>query len=171
MKTLFLPILTSSPMLYDFNQESSQSDWKVIDDVVMGGRSSSQFFRDAAGNGVFEGKVSLENGGGFSSVHHLLKTKVGSATQVRITLRGDGKNYQFRIKAASIDKHSYISEFSTTGEWQEIDIVLSSMYPAFRGRKLAIPNYDSDQISELAFLIGNKKPENFRLVISKIELI
>ena len=157
-------------MLYDFNQKSSQSDWKVVDDVVMGGRSSSRFFIDEAGNGVFEGKVSLENNGGFCSVRHLLNAKVGNASKVRITLKGDGKNYQFRIKATSFDRHSYISEFNTTGDWQELEVPLSSMYPAFRGRKLAIPNYDSDQISEIACLIGNKKPESFRLEISKIEL-
>lgn len=158
-------------MLYDFNSNSTKSDWQVVDDVVMGGRSDGAFSINEAGNGIFQGKVSLENNGGFSSLRHSLNAKVGNHTKVRITLKGDGKGYQFRIKSSPYDRHSYISEFQTTGDWQEVVIPLSSMYPAFRGRKLTIPNFNSDQISELAFLIGNKKPESFRLEISKIELI
>jgi hypothetical protein len=158
-------------MLYDFNSNSTKSDWQVVDDVVMGGRSDGGFAINEAGNGIFQGKVSLENNGGFSSLRHSLNAKVGNNTKVSITLKGDGKGYQFRIKSSNDDRHSYISEFETTGDWEEIEILLSSMYPAFRGRKLSIPYFNSDQISELAFLIGNKKPETFRLEISKIELI
>jgi hypothetical protein len=161
----------TSIVLYNFNQDSSKSDWQVVDDVVMGGRSDGGFFINESGNGVFQGKVSLENNGGFSSLRHSLNAKVGTNTKVKITLKGDGKSYQFRVKSSLYERHSYISEFQTTGEWQEIVIPLSAMYPAFRGRKLEIPNFNSDQISELAFLIGNKKPETFRLEISKIELI
>lgn len=158
-------------MLYDFNFNSTKSDWQVVDDVVMGGRSDGGFAINEAGHGIFQGKVSLENNGGFSSLRHSLNAKVGNNTKVSITLKGDGKVYQFRIKSSLNDRHSYISEFQTTGDWQEVVIPLSSMYPAFRGRKLTIPNFNSDQISEIAFLIGNKKPESFRLEISKIELI
>lgn len=160
-----------SLMLYDFSQNSSKSDWQIVDDVVMGGRSDGNFSINEAGNGLFEGKVSLENNGGFSSLRHDLNAKVGNNTKVKITLKGDGKTYQFRIKSSYYERHSYIAEFQTTGDWQEIVIPLSSMYPAFRGRKLSIPNFNSDQIREIAFLIGNKKPESFRLEISKIELI
>lgn len=160
-----------SLMLYDFSQNSSKSDWQIVDDVVMGGRSDGNFSINEWGNGLFEGKVSLENNGGFSSLRHDLSAIVGNNTKVKITLKGDGKAYQFRIKSSYYERHSYIAEFQTTGNWQEIVIPLSSMYPAFRGRKLSIPNFNSDQIREIAFLIGNKKPESFRLEISKIELI
>ena len=158
-------------MLYDFSQNSLKSDWQIVDDVVMGGRSEGKFSINEEGNGIFQGKVSLENNGGFSSLRHSLNAKVGNNTKVRITLKGDGKAYQFRIKSSPYDRHSYISEFQTTGVWQEVVIPLSAMYPAFRGRKLEISNFNSAQISELALLIGNKEAENFRLEISKIELI
>lgn len=158
-------------MLYDFSVNSSRLDWQVVDDVVMGGRSNGEFFLNDKGFGVFQGNVSLENNGGFSSIRHSLQVKVTHQTKVKITLRGDGKTYQFRIRPSNFERHSFISEFQTTGEWEEVEIELSSMYPAFRGRKLNIPNFNSDQISEIVFLIGNKKQEKFRLEISKIELI
>ena len=44
------------------------------------------------------------------------------------------------------------------------------MYPAFRGRNLNMGNFSSETIEELAFLIGNKKKEYFKLEIDKIYL-
>jgi hypothetical protein len=44
------------------------------------------------------------------------------------------------------------------------------MYPAFRGRKLNIGNFNADTIEQLAFLIGNKKNEKFQLLIKGIYL-
>ena len=162
--------MSSSLILYNFDKNSSSSDWRVVDDVVMGGRSDGSFKINDAGNGVFEGSVSLENNGGFSSVRHRKNFQINFKKSIRIHLKGDGSNYQFRIKANSSDSHSYIAEFPTNGEWETIEIQLSAMYPAFRGRKLSIPNFDQDQIEEIAFLIGNKKAQEFKLEIKSIEL-
>ena len=41
--------------------------WSVVNDTVMGGRSSAQMSKAEEG-WVFEGRVSLENNGGFASV-------------------------------------------------------------------------------------------------------
>ena len=67
-------------------------------------------------------------------------------------------------------RHSFITVFETNGAWQTIIIKLSEMYPAFRGRKLSIGNFSSKNIEEIAFLIGNKKEEHFKLEIDKIYL-
>lgn len=158
-------------MLYQFNQNSAASDWEIVDDVVMGGKSTGKFHINEAGNGVFEGNVSLENNGGFSSLKHKESFQLHVENTIKINLKGDGKNYQFRVKANSSDRHSYIAVFPTSGEWEEIEVKLSEMYPAFRGQKLTISNFDQDQIQELAFLIGNKKEEHFHLEIKTIEFL
>jgi NADH dehydrogenase [ubiquinone] 1 alpha subcomplex assembly factor 1 len=44
------------------------------------------------------------------------------------------------------------------------------MYPAFRGRALSIGNFGSESIEEIAFLIGNKTAENFKLEIDTMYL-
>ena len=87
-----------------------------------------------------------------------------------IRLKGDGKDYQFRVKPNAGNYFSYILPFSTSGEWEEVLIPLKDMYPSFRGRKLDQPNFHEDRIEELNFLIANKKNENFKLIIDKIEL-
>ena len=158
-------------LIFDFNKNSNIKDWVIVDDVVMGGRSSGTFGLNSEGHGVFKGTISLENNGGFSSVRYRFpKMELKECTKISIKLMGDGKDYQFRIKSSSGDYYSYVFTFSTTGEWEQIEIPLKDMYPAFRGRKLDQPNFSKDHIEEVAFLIGNKKREEFKLLLDKIEL-
>ncbi len=163
--------MSTSIILYQFDKNSSNSDWRIVDDVVMGGRSSGEFYINESGQGVFAGYISLENNGGFSSVRHKETFQIRSQKNIKIRLKGDGSNFQFRVKVNSSDRHSYIAEFKTSGEWEIIEIRLADMYPAFRGQKLSISNFDKEQIEELAFLIGNKKEQKFHLEIKSIELL
>lgn len=172
MKALIILFLMSSNfILYQFDKNSPATDWRIVDDGVMGGKSSGDFYINESGNGVFEGFVSLDNNGGFSSVRYRETFQIQSQSTIKIHLKGDGSNYQFRVKANSSDRHSYIADFSTSGEWETIKVNLSDMYPAYRGTKLSIPNFDKDRIEQLAFLIGNKKEQEFRLEIKSIELV
>ena len=158
-------------IIIDFNTQTDIHDWLVTDDVVMGGVSSGTFKLNNEGFGVFSGSVSLENNGGFSLVRYPFeKITVTGYSKITIKLRGDGKSYQFRMKSNSADSYSYISTFSTSVEWQEIEIPIKDMYPSFRGRKLDQPNFSNDYIEEIGFLIGNKKAEKFILLLDKIEL-
>lgn len=162
----------SSKTIYDFKQKSNIQEWTVVDDVVMGGNSTGTFGLDKDSFGAFEGKISLENSGGFSSVRYRFsKIQVKEYSKIRVRLKGDGKEYQLRIKSHQEDSHSYIAHFTTSGRWEEIEIPLKQMYPSFRGRKLNLPNFFSDHIEEVAFLIGNKTKENFKFLIDRIELI
>jgi NADH dehydrogenase [ubiquinone] 1 alpha subcomplex assembly factor 1 len=68
------------------------------------------------------------------------------------------------------DRHSYISYFETSGEWQQIEIPLNKMFASFRGQKLNIPDFAAETIAEISVLIGNETAESFALEISKIEL-
>ena len=161
----------SSHIIFDFNKNSSISNWIVVDDVVMGGKSNGNFQLNKDGKGVFSGKISLDNNGGFSSVRYgFYKLNIEKFKSIVLKIKGDGKNYQFRIKHKSSDYASYITSFSSSGEWQEIEIPLISMYPSFRGRKLDEPNFFHKSIEEVTFLIANKKNEEFILLIDKIEL-
>ena len=158
-------------VIFDFKDESDISDWEIVNDVVMGGRSSSKFYLNEQGNGVFKGKVSLENNGGFSAVRFRFnQKKIADYKKVSIRLKGDGKRYQFRVKTNKNDQQAYVSYFETTFEWQTIEIILSALEPTFRGRKLNMPNFPAEELEEVGFMIGNKVNENFELVIDKIVL-
>ena len=158
-------------IIFDFNTQSDISNWNNINDVVMGGKSNSTFALNDAGFGVFSGRVSLENNGGFSMVQFNFETKnVSNFTKVCLRIKGDGKTYQFRIKSKASDKHSYIAAFKSEADWTTIEIAFNSMYPAFRGKTLNMPNYEGNHMQQIAFLIGNKKEESFTLVIDSIVL-
>jgi NADH dehydrogenase [ubiquinone] 1 alpha subcomplex assembly factor 1 len=167
MKPTILLLLTfmNTTLIFDFNKNSSNNNWEIINDGVMGGLSQGRFSIDNEGNGVFEGAISLENNGGFSSLRHAFKK-----INVSIRLKGDKKAYQFRIKDKNASYFSYITTFETSGDWQTIDIKLTDLYPSYRGRKLNLPNFSSDSFEEIVFLIGNKKNESFKLLLDKIEL-
>lgn len=158
-------------LLFDFSSTDDWSGWEVENDVVMGGNSSSKLERSVDGNAVFKGRVSLENNGGFASVqYHFAPINTKGYEKAVILLKGDGKEYQFRIKPNLKEKASYVYTIQTTGDWETVRIPLHKMEPVYRGRKMNIPNFSDGEIQEVRFLIGNKKAEDFRLEIDKIEL-
>lgn len=153
----------------DFSEQHDLSPWEIQNDTVMGGLSHSKLVCNEAGNGVFKGKVSLENNGGFAMVQYYGKPwNVSEYSKVLIRVKGDGKRYQFRIKNQRNDRHSYIQYFETNGKWQTISISLDKLTPWFRGKKLDQSNFKGDCIEGIAFLIGNGKDEDFSLEIDKI---
>jgi len=163
--------MLQSMTIFNFTKDSDISNWKILDDVVMGGRSNGDFIINEEGHGKFIGEISLKNNGGFSSLRYNFKTKTtADYSKFVIKIKGDGKPYQFRVKDQQNNRHSYIYEFNTTENWQTIEIPFSEMYAAYRGRKLDIPNFEGNQMEEIAFLFGNKKEENFKLLIDNISL-
>ena len=166
---VFLSSIMKTMILFNFSGSSDLAGWQVVNDNVMGGLSQSSFIINENENAVFKGSVSLDNNGGFCSVQTSFdQINVKEFQKINIRLKGDGKIYQFRIKSKRTDYHSFIAYFQTTGEWQETEIILKDMYPGYRGRKLDMPDFSDETIEEIAFLIGNKKEENFELEISQI---
>ena len=164
-------LTTQMQTLYDFNANSEPRSWKVVNDGVMGGLSRGKLTLTPEGIGRFAGTISLENNGGFSSMRHALPTlRIETQSAIHLKIRGDGKRYQFRIKSNRRDYYSYTSSFQTNGEWQEIVLPLTSFTPIFRGRKLALPDFDRGQLEEISILFGNKRAEDFTLELDRIWL-
>ena len=162
---------TEAKLIYKFSSDAPSSDWTVVDDVVMGGQSEGAFQINDNGHGVFSGKVSLANNGGFSSIRHNPESILTEHYQiVAIRLKGDGSTYQLRLKSDAEDMASYVHSFETNGEWEIIELPLKGFYPSFRGTRLNRPNFSADQIEEIAILIGNKVSQNFELEMDYIQL-
>jgi hypothetical protein len=161
----------SFKILHDFNKNDDLSDWMIVNDGVMGGLSEGSISINEDGHGVFSGYISLDNNGGFSSLRKRFEPiKVESFQKLIIRIKGDGKRYQLRLKSDVFDTLSYITYFDTSGYWEEIEFQMTTFYPSFRGRKLAMDNYPKIKMEELAFLIGNKTEEVFQLQIDVIKL-
>jgi len=167
-----IPATCDTPItLFHFTKGVNIKNWRIVNDDVMGGISTSSFKLNKEGHGVFQGKVSTENNGGFASVRYIMdEIAIKESTTIRIKVKGDGKNYQFRLKNKNSDYFSYATTFSTNGEWQIVELKLKNFYASFRGRKLDIPNFDKSEIGQAAFLIANGEDQTFKLEIDKIEL-
>jgi NADH dehydrogenase [ubiquinone] 1 alpha subcomplex assembly factor 1 len=91
-------------------------------------------------------------------------------SKIILRVKGDGKQYQLRLKSNESQRYSYVQVFRTNTQEQEIILPLTGFYPTFRGRKLNFGNFSANQIKEIAILIGNKKDEDFSLEIIKIAI-
>lgn len=150
--------------IYTFSENSNIKDWRIVNDGVMGGISSSSLQITKEGHGHFSGKVSLENNGGFASVQlntNMPITKNHSYIVLRI--KGDGKKYEFRIKENPLQPEAYVQPLATSGVWESIRLNIADFYPQYRGRKLNIGNFKGETIQQISFLIANKKEEKFDL--------
>ena len=85
--------------LFRFDAAGSVADFSPIDDRVMGGRSASRLRHDPAGHAVFEGEVSLADGGGFASVRSR-PLPLGDAQAVTLSHRGARRRQALQAQPA-----------------------------------------------------------------------
>ena len=166
---------SSAMMLYSFPKQG-KGKWRVQDDVVMGGQSDSQLKMTENNYAHFSGRVSLENNGGFCSIHQIVSTnpyKIPNKTEAfSLLLKGDGKDYNFRVRTPN-GRHSYGFSFPTkgNGKWETISIPFDEMKAKYHGEPINVPNYAGENVVEMQLLIGNNKKEAFEILIESIKVI
>ena len=116
--------MVEAKIIYDFSNVEDLDGWYVVDDGVMGGRSKGKLKVENGDTGVFSGKISLENYGGFSSIRYYTgELNVKKNKYVTVILSGDNKYYQLRIRSSRNDRHVYTKKFFAKDGWQEIRAV------------------------------------------------
>ncbi len=163
---------SSGVILYNFT-EQGKGKWRIQNDVVMGGRSDSQLKMTDDNHAHFSGRVSLENDGGFCSIHQTVEkdpyeiAEKSEAFELRV--KADGKDYDFRVRTPK-GRHSYASSFSTKGgdPWETISIPFDKMEATYHGEPVDVPNYAGENVVEMQLLIGNGKEETFEILIESI---
>lgn len=127
-------------VIFDFSQATNPANqaWGALDDVVMGGVSSSSLqFQDAAA--LFTGMVSTANSGGFASVrtrNFEPPLNLSSYSGIELQVRGDGQRYKFLIRDEdSWDSLAYAYSFDTVpNQWISVRIPFNLMTPVFRAK-------------------------------------
>ncbi len=160
-------------LLFDFADPAAVRGWASIDDRVMGGRSASRLRHDPAGHAVFEGVVSLAQGGGFASVRSpaLAGTHAG-ARFCEIEVRGSARRFKLALfDGEGFDRPSHQAEFTPGEAWQTLWLPLSDFVPRFRGRALegAAP-LDPARIRQAGLLTAVREAGPFALEIRRIAL-
>jgi len=115
-------------ILFDFTiaNDNLRTIWGAVDDVVMGGVSSSNLIlRD--NKAIFTGIVSTNNNGGFVSVrskNFIPEWDLSPYQGIRLKVKGDGKRYKFISRCeGKWDGISYCYSFDTIdNQWITVDI-------------------------------------------------
>lgn len=145
---------------------SPVQQWGPLDDVVMGGASQSTLaVRQGAGEagrpaGVFGGRVTEANNGGFASVRTRTldpPLNLSAYAGLELRLRGDGQRYKLIVRPdPAWDGIGYTASFDTVaGEWQTVRLPFSSFAPVFRARTVRdAPPLDASAVSSLQLMIS-----------------
>ncbi|CAM9201011.1 unnamed protein product, partial [Sphacelaria rigidula] len=134
--------------------------WEPLDDVIMGGRSSSAW-KTGVGRGVLERQSDegmygrwagtlVEEGGGFcGTVIKNLPFDASGYDGIRLRVRGDGNRYKFRLKPNTefdnTPERQYQAAFDTVkGQWIEVDLPFES----FVAVKRNYVDYSAPRVNE-----------------------
>ena len=156
--------------LLDTNGKTSKIKWNIVNDTVMGGRSSSRWSKNSSALS-FEGFLSLENNGGFASVRHDLDNiNLSSTDGIFIKVKGDGRKYQFRIRSQASRWANYSQEFKTKKDIvQSFFLPYKDFKPSWRGRSVRnVPTLTGKDVRGIGFLLGDKVQGKFKLDILNI---
>ncbi len=154
-----------------FTEKSELNNWIIINDTVMGGRSQANISLEE-GYLLFKGDLSLENNGGFASTRRQDASVQWLADQViQVTLIGDGRNYQFRLRTQKQQNDmAYVANFRTTAqELQTLAFTASDFTAQFRGQIVRdTPALSFANVAQLGFMLVDKTPGKFSLKVKEI---
>ena len=158
--------------LYRFDSIDTAGRWTIVDDGVMGGVSKSDLALSGGGTLLFTGTVSLENNGGFASARSATEDYgITDEEGIRMSVRGDGKLYRFRLYAADRASVAYEAPFRTIAdEWQAVDLPFSMFEPTVRGQ--VMKDYgpiDPASIEAVGVMVKDNQVGEFALEIESIK--
>lgn len=150
-----------------FDAPSKDLDWRIVNDGVMGGRSSSDF-ELSEGLLRFFGVLNT-NGGGFASIRSAW-TDFGLApyTHIDLRVRGDGRTYTLLLRSKN-SRISYRMDFSTVaGQWQELSLAITDFRASWRGRVLNQPPIDPASIDQIGIMLADGRDGGFTLEVDSL---
>ncbi|KAJ9520895.1 hypothetical protein QJQ45_014109 [Haematococcus lacustris] len=141
--------------------------WQALDDVVMGGVSSSQVTYDAQQQAlVFAGHVSSARNGGFASCRSAPWEGwqgLRGCSALCLQMLGDGRTYKIDLKMDDgYDGVQYQHDFTTTslGKWQEVRLPFSGFIPSFRGQAVrGQPPLEPGRVRQLGLKVSKFRAE------------
>jgi NADH dehydrogenase [ubiquinone] 1 alpha subcomplex assembly factor 1 len=92
---------------------------------------------------------------------------------VRLQIRGDERTYQFRLRQDNrYDGIAWRAEFTSTGDWQTLELRFSKFIPVFRGRRVRVAGpVVASNIHQVGFMLADETAGPFRLDIRSIEFL
>lgn len=168
-----LPANAEERMLFDFTNSADATKWQIVNDGVMGGRSSGRAEITGQDEMRFTGSLSLANNGGFASVRSRpAKLSLQSGDAIEIRVRGDGRKYTFNLYVPSRRMaFSHRVTFQTkANEWTVIRLPLDRFVATSFGRTVRA-NLNPPEVNSVGILLGDKKPGRFEILVDWIKVV
>jgi len=167
-----IPRPTSSTMpvtLFTFDRVD-ETDWQVVNDGVMGGRSSGAV-------AVLDGRLRFSGtlvtqGGGFTSVRAPLSVDLRGAEGLELRVRGNGRPFEVEIGdgARSFGRNvSRRAMFPTTENWTVVSVPITALRSTIFGRAVNAPPLDLARIRSFGLYIIDGRDGPFWLELDYIK--
>ena len=169
--------IPTTAVLVDFADPGSIDGWRSVDDSVMGGISrSTTSWSD--GRLLFEGLMTTENNGGFTSTIGPADRALGAAATGAVALGvdaiGDGRTYVLQVRAGPAGGELWIARFtpatSGVGDAATVSVPVSSFSPVdrFLRPRVASGPLDPATIVQIAIYLIDGQVGQFRLAVRAI---
>lgn len=160
-------------VVYDFRQQEEVDRWYAVNDDVMGGISQGDFVLLEPGEAAFQGSLSLENNGGFSTVRSRSRdwAELDGNAGLTIRVKGDGRTYSFFVQTSSTaDVLVYEVPFKTVaGEWMSLDFGFELFKVNYMGwNPSSFRALEPSEIKKFGFMINDGLAGPFALEVDYI---
>ncbi|MFN7728248.1 MAG: CIA30 family protein [Bdellovibrio sp.] len=158
--------------IIQFSDASQDSFWSPLTDQLRFGKNGSTAFMSVdwtRARATFYGDLNLNQGVGFSSYRLTQDMDLSEIENLRISVRGDGREYKILIKdEASVTSgkdYSYQSSFKTQKDVEMMIVLkLSDFKPISRGRvDPTLPELSLRRVKQLGIQINDRRQGPFRI--------
>ncbi len=155
-------------MLFAFDA-ADEADWEVVNDGVMGGRSSG-FVKVDSGALQFTGTL-VTQGGGFTSVRARRAVDLTGEAGIELRVRGSGRPFEVEVDDGSRTYGRTVSRrkaFPTTSEWTVVRVPFSSLKSTIFGQAVNAAPIDLARVRSFGIYIADGQDGPFRLEVDYI---
>ncbi len=153
---------------------NSEKKWRIVNDGVMGGLSSSEATVNDKDKIIFTGNISLENNGGFTSLRSQINNfNFENFSGIEININGGGKNFSISMKeTAEFTGYYYTAQFATNvDDYSLINIPFDQFKLKYFGKEISSQNkIPLNKIKQVSILIGDEQSGNFIAEIDYVKL-
>jgi hypothetical protein len=154
--------------LFDFDSTDA-SDWQVVNDGVMGGRSQG-FVEVEDGTLRFTGEL-VTRGGGFTSVRTDRRVDLSDYEGLELRVRGGGRTFEVEVDDGTRRGWRSVSRrapFETSAEWSTVRVPFSALKTTVFGEPVNAPPIDLSSVRSFGLYILDGIDGPFRLEVDSV---
>lgn len=160
--------MTAPVTLFTFDRPD-EAEWQVVNDGVMGGRSSG-FVAIDQGILRFTGTL-VTQGGGFTSIRARRAVDLTGQLGIALRVRGSGRQFELEVDDGVRGYGRRVSRrapFATSADWTVVRVPFSALRSTIFGRAVDAPVIDLARIEAVGFYIIDRQDGPFRLEVDAV---